>query len=96
MTAIQGVLETLLDGTGGQLDEQGKHLVQLADRNVDRVISLIDDLLDMYRLEAGLCGLCKQLAGDREQVRDTDQQIRANEPLRLQEVSWRWLLSLNA
>ncbi len=53
LTAIRGTLSLLAEGTYGELAETGQHRVRSAEQNVNRLISLINDLLDIERMEAG-------------------------------------------
>lgn len=53
LTSVQGFLTLLAEDVYGSLNEQGKQKVMLADRNVTRLIKLINDLLDIDRLESG-------------------------------------------
>lgn len=53
LTAIHGALGLLASGTTGALDERASEMVRIARRNSDRLIRLVNDLLDMRRLESG-------------------------------------------
>ncbi len=53
LTSIGGALGLLLGGAAGPLDERGRTLVDLAQRNCDRLGRLINDMLDAQKLEAG-------------------------------------------
>ncbi len=53
LTSIKGFLQLLSDGVYGDLSEQGVKRSELAERNVGRLISLINDLLDIEKMEAG-------------------------------------------
>lgn len=53
LTSVQGFLYMLAEDIYGSLNEQGKKNVLLAERNVTRLIKLINDLLDIDKLEAG-------------------------------------------
>ena len=54
LTAILGTLEILEAGRAGTLDEHGERLVKLADRNGDRMMRLINDLLDVEKMSSGM------------------------------------------
>ena len=53
MTSVKTSLSLLLGGAGGQLDAQAQELLAIALRNTDRLIRLVNDLLDLSRLDAG-------------------------------------------
>jgi signal transduction histidine kinase len=54
LTAIIGTLEIIEDGRAGHLDEHGEKLVKLADRNSERMMRLINDLLDVEKMSSGM------------------------------------------
>ncbi|HUK22508.1 MAG TPA: response regulator [Gemmatimonadales bacterium] len=53
MTSVKTSLSLLLSGAGGGFGEEARELLEIAHRNTDRLIRLINDLLDLSRLEAG-------------------------------------------
>jgi PAS domain S-box-containing protein len=54
LTAIKGSLDNMLDGLTGDLNEkQSRYLVRIKS-NADRLARLINDLLDLSRIEAGI------------------------------------------
>ncbi|MBE9048403.1 PAS domain S-box protein [Pleurocapsales cyanobacterium LEGE 10410] len=60
LTSIQGVIKLLDAGRLGELSEPGKSLVDMALRNGDRLMRLIDDILDLERMQSGKDRLEKQ------------------------------------
>ena len=57
LTHIKGFVDNLLDGVGGGLsDKQASYLVRVKD-NCDRLIRLINDLLDLSQIESGKISL---------------------------------------
>ncbi|HTZ11311.1 MAG TPA: ATP-binding protein [Candidatus Margulisiibacteriota bacterium] len=52
LTAIREGVSLVLDGTAGQINEEQKDFLSLAKRNVDRLGRLINDVLDLQKLEA--------------------------------------------
>lgn len=53
LTAINGALGLLNSGIGGTLPDKAQELVELSQRNTERLQSLIQDLLDFNKLQAG-------------------------------------------
>ena len=53
MTSVKTSLSLLLAGAAGPRDASARELLKIAVRNADRMIRLINDLLDLSRLEAG-------------------------------------------
>jgi signal transduction histidine kinase len=53
MTAMQGYAKMMTMGIGGQLTEVQQGFVQVITANVDRMSKLVNDLLEISRLEAG-------------------------------------------
>jgi signal transduction histidine kinase len=53
LTAISGYLDLLLEAHGTQSPAKQQELLGIVKRNADRLIKLIDDLLDLSRIESG-------------------------------------------
>jgi PAS domain S-box-containing protein len=53
LTSIRGSLTLLNVGAGGALPDKAKEMVGLAERNTLRLINLINDILDIEKLESG-------------------------------------------
>jgi PAS domain S-box-containing protein len=53
LTAIKGFTDLLLDGDAGELNEEQEEYLQTVKSNADRLVTLINDLLDVARLESG-------------------------------------------
>jgi PAS domain S-box-containing protein len=53
LTSMTGYLELLLEGQGGALVQRQREWLGIIGDNADRLITLIDDLLDIARIEAG-------------------------------------------
>jgi PAS domain S-box-containing protein len=54
LATIQNFLEFLEDGFYGSVNEKGAKYLVLAQRNSDRMISLINDLLDIEKIKSGM------------------------------------------
>jgi signal transduction histidine kinase len=56
LTAIRGSLEMLADGDAGDLPPQAQPVVEMAARGSERLSRLVDDIIDLERLESGTFG----------------------------------------
>jgi len=57
LATINNVLDFFENGTSGTFDEKGHRYVQMAKRNADRMVSLINDLLDIEKIKSGMMQL---------------------------------------
>lgn len=53
MTSIKGYVEVLLMGAAGMINEEQKHFLEIIQSNTNRLKSLVDDILDVSRIESG-------------------------------------------
>jgi K+-sensing histidine kinase KdpD len=53
MTSIKGYVEVLLMEASGKINEQQKHFLEIIQSNTNRLTSLVDDILDVSRIESG-------------------------------------------
>ncbi|MCP9451207.1 MAG: HAMP domain-containing histidine kinase [Nitrospira sp.] len=53
MTSIKGYVENLLDGLAGALTEKQTHTLERVKHNIDRLTRMINELLDLSKIEAG-------------------------------------------
>lgn len=53
MTAIRGSVGLILGGQAGAIDDKVKYLLEITHRNTDRLLRLINTLLDLNKLESG-------------------------------------------
>ena len=90
LTAIKGSVDNLLDGITGHLSEpQRKYLVRIQ-ANADRLVRLIDDLLDLARIEEGRVQVTStlfSLAGLAGELLDSLRPVAAGKGLELRLAS---------
>ncbi len=53
LTAVKGYVDNLLDGIGGELNERQQHTLSRVTENADHLLDLVNDLLDLSKIEAG-------------------------------------------
>jgi PAS domain S-box-containing protein len=53
LTAIKGFTDMMLDGDAGDVNEEQAEYLQIVKQNADRLVTLINDLLDVARIESG-------------------------------------------
>jgi PAS domain S-box-containing protein len=53
LTSIQGTLGLLMGGAVGDLPEKIREMVEIAERNTLRLAELVDDILDMEKIDSG-------------------------------------------
>jgi PAS domain S-box-containing protein len=71
LTSIKGYVDLLIDGDAGEVTEEQKEFLQIVKNNSDRLVLLVNDLLDVSRIEAGRINLRVQpvdLAGCIDEV----------------------------
>lgn len=60
ITSIQGSLKLLQAGAAGEMPQQANDMLAIAARNSERLLRLVNDLLDLQKLEAGMLQLQRQ------------------------------------
>jgi DNA-binding response OmpR family regulator/two-component sensor histidine kinase len=71
LTSIKGYVDLLIDGDAGEVTEEQKEFLDIVKSNSDRLVMLVNDLLDVSRIEAGRINLRLQpvdLAGSIDEV----------------------------
>lgn len=69
LTSIRGSLQLVLDEAGSLPDPDHRQLVQVALNNCERLIRIINDILDVAKIEAGKVALRTEPAAVRDLVR---------------------------
>ncbi|MDI6769399.1 MAG: GAF domain-containing protein [Anaerolineales bacterium] len=70
MTSIKGYVDLLLMGASGTLDEKQTHFLEIVRSSTERLNILVNDLLDISRIEVGRVSLSLQPIDLREVVED--------------------------
>lgn len=76
LTAIQGSLKLLSSQMVALDSERGLHLINMASENTQRLVSFINDVLDLERLQSFKTRLNKQMVAASELMRQAVQQIQ--------------------
>jgi GAF domain-containing protein/nitrogen-specific signal transduction histidine kinase len=92
MTAIKGYVDILVMGAAGALHENQLHFLEIVRNNIDRLNVLVNDLLDISRIEAGRVTLSPQAVN----LRDIAEDIIADALRRSQQEGKPMALSLDA
>ena len=53
LTCIKEGVAIVLDGVAGEINEKQKHFLDLANRNINRLAMLVNDVLDFQKLDSG-------------------------------------------
>ena len=70
MTSIKGYVDILLMGAAGAVNESQNHFLEIVRSNTERLSVLVNDLLDISRIEAGRVSLSLQAIDLREVADD--------------------------
>jgi PAS domain S-box-containing protein len=60
LTSIKGFTDMVLDGDAGEIDDETREYLEIVKSNADRLVALVNDLLDISRLESGRVKLTLQ------------------------------------
>jgi PAS domain S-box-containing protein len=60
LTAIKGFTDMMLDGDAGELSDEQEEYLGIVRSNADRLVALINDLLDISRIESGRIALKRE------------------------------------
>ncbi len=53
LTSIKGYVDLIVDGEAGEINEIQREFLEIVQENSDRLVSLINDMLDISRIESG-------------------------------------------
>jgi two-component system CheB/CheR fusion protein len=76
LTAIQGSLKLLSSQIVALDSERGQHLINMASENTQRLVTFINDVLDLERLQSFKTRLNKQMVPASELMRQAVQQVQ--------------------
>lgn len=71
LAIVKCAIENMKDGVTGLLSDKQEKIVRIASSNVDRLTKLIDDILDLSRLEAGTVKIARRPMSLEQLVSDT-------------------------
>lgn len=77
LTSIHGSLGMLKSGLLDPNSERGKRLLEIAVDSTDRLVRLINDILDIERIESGKIQMAKQACDTAELLRDAAEVMQA-------------------
>ncbi len=77
LTSIKGALGMLKSGVLGEVPEKANHMIELAHNNTERLINLVNDILDVEKIQAGKIDLHLDSINITNLVK---QSIESNEP----------------
>jgi len=78
LTAIKGYISMILEGTYGQLAEKQVRPMENVYQSNERLIKLVNDLLNLSRLDAGKIEFSPELNSLEEMVSDIIEELRIN------------------
>ncbi len=90
LTSIRGALGLLSAGLMGKVDERAANLLRIASTNTDRLVRLINDILDLERMSSGSAPLQVRLCSVRDlilQSADTMSTMATQAQVRLEIVA---------
>ena len=76
MTSLGGSLSLVLDGTVGEINEDQRELLEIAKNNTTRLIRLINDILDISKIESGKIKMKNEQVDIRGVVHDSVEGIK--------------------
>lgn len=66
LTSIHSALKILATGRLGNLSPDGQQMLEIADENTDRLVRLVNNVLDLQRIESGAVTMDRQLCNAAE------------------------------
>jgi len=78
LTSVRMVLHLLLEKSLGTLNKKQNELVETARKDAERLLKMLDALLDIARLEAGAAALTKEIISPAKLVNSIREEVQAN------------------
>jgi len=60
LTVVKEYVSLVRDGTMGEIDPEQERFLSIAEDRADDLNTMVDDMLDMSKMEAGLLGVCRK------------------------------------
>jgi len=76
LTSIKGYVDLLIDGDAGEVTEEQKEFLEIVKSNSDRLVMLVNDLLDVSRIEAGRINLRLQPVDMADSINEVAMSLR--------------------
>ena len=77
LTSIHGVLKLMAAGHLGNFSERGQEMIEIAIRNTDRLVRLINDVLDLERMESGRETIEREHCSSAELIKQVSETMRS-------------------
>ncbi|HEX2171560.1 MAG TPA: response regulator [Dehalococcoidia bacterium] len=87
LTSIQGYVDLVLDGEAGELNEEQRDFLGVVQSNTRRLVALINDLLDLSRIESGRIELRRTPLDLRAIIETTSRSLRPQIEAKGQQLS---------
>lgn len=73
LTSIRGSLGLMAGGVYGELSEDGRRMLEIAVTNTDRLVRLINEILDIERIESGRAPMVRRLCDLADILREAEE-----------------------
>ena len=77
LTSIHGSLKLMATGRLGHLSEEGQQMLEVADENTDRLVRLVNNVLDLQRIESGEVTMDAQVCDAADLIEQAVEAIQA-------------------
>jgi signal transduction histidine kinase len=77
LNAMLGFTGIMLEGMGGEIDDEARHMIKRMQANGDRLLHLINEVLDLAKIESGRIDLATKAFKPRELAQSWQYQMQA-------------------